>query len=40
LPISRAVVFSIHSYVVRREDLTPEQTVALMEHPLNHTIQA
>lgn len=35
LPDSRAVVFSIHTYLVRREDLTPDQAAALREFPLH-----
>jgi hypothetical protein len=34
---SRAVVFSIHSYVVRKDDLTEDQAAALALHPLSHT---
>ena len=37
LPVTGAVVFSIHTYVVRREDLTPEQAAALEEFPLHDT---
>jgi dimethylamine monooxygenase subunit A len=35
LPQSRAVVFTIHTYVVRRTDLTPDQAAALAAHPLH-----
>ena len=35
LPNTRAVVFAIHTYVVRREDLTPGQEAALQEFPLH-----
>lgn len=35
LPRTGAVVFSIHTYLVRREDLTPEQAAALAEHPIH-----
>ena len=35
LPQSRAVVFSIHTYVVRREDLTADQAIALDAHPIH-----
>ena len=35
LPRTGAVVFSIHTSVVRLEDLTPEQAGALAEHPLH-----
>ena len=35
LPVSRAVVFSIHTYLVRREDLTAAQATALAEHPIH-----
>ncbi len=35
LPHSRAVVFSIHTYLVRRTDLTPDQAVALESFPLH-----
>jgi hypothetical protein len=35
LPVTRAVVFSIHTYLVRREDLTPEQAAALAANPLH-----
>nr|WP_233192743.1 DUF3445 domain-containing protein [Acidimangrovimonas sediminis] len=34
LPKTGAVVFSIHTYVVRVEDLTPEQAQALADHPI------
>lgn len=35
LPVTGAVVFSIHTYVVRLEDLTPDQAAALAEHPIH-----
>ncbi|MES2664705.1 MAG: DUF3445 domain-containing protein [Pseudomonadota bacterium] len=35
LPASRAVVFSIHTYLVRLADLTPDQTAALAEFPIH-----
>jgi hypothetical protein len=35
---SRAVVFSIHSYVVLKDDLTEDQAAALARHPLSHTV--
>lgn len=35
LPESRAVLFSIHTYVVARENLTPEQAAALREFPIH-----
>ncbi len=35
LPVSRAVVFSIHTYLVRMTDLTPDQNIALKEHPIH-----
>lgn len=35
LPVSQAVVFSIHTYLVRIEDLTGEQAAALAEHPIH-----
>ncbi len=35
LPQSRAVVFSIHTYVVARGSLSPEQAQALAEHPIH-----
>jgi hypothetical protein len=34
LPESRAVIFGIHTYIVRRESLTPEQAEALERFPL------
>ncbi len=34
LPVSGAVVFSIHTYLLRQEDLTAEQAGALAEFPL------
>lgn len=34
LPRTRAVVFSIHTQIVRLEDLTPEQAQALADHPI------
>ena len=37
LPLSGAVVFSIHTYVVRLEDLTPDQAAALAEHPIHRS---
>ncbi|MDO9637415.1 MAG: DUF3445 domain-containing protein [Pseudotabrizicola sp.] len=38
LPVSRAVLFSIHTYVVRLEDLTAEQAAALAEHPIHRVL--
>ena len=35
LPQTRAVVFSIHTYLVRRTDLTPDQASALDAFPLH-----
>lgn len=35
LPQTGAVVFSIHTWRVRRADLTPEQAAALAEHPIH-----
>ena len=35
LPRTRAVVFSIHTYLVRRADLTPDQAAALQAFPLH-----
>jgi dimethylamine monooxygenase subunit A len=35
LPISGAVLFSIHTYIVRHADLTPEQAAGLAEHPIH-----
>ena len=35
LPQSRAVVFSIHTYLVRREDLTEAQREALVAYPIH-----
>jgi dimethylamine monooxygenase subunit A len=32
---SRAVVFSIHTYLVRQEDLTADQAAALAEYPIH-----
>lgn len=37
LPRTRAVVFSIHTYVVRISDLTPEQAAALALHPIHRS---
>ncbi|QYK39951.1 MAG: DUF3445 domain-containing protein [Paracoccaceae bacterium] len=37
LPESRAVVFSIHTYVVRAENLTAEQAEALAAHPIHRS---
>lgn len=34
LPGSGAVVFAIHTYLIRVEDLTPDQAQALKEHPI------
>ena len=34
LPETQAVVFSIHTYLVREADLTPEQAVGLLAHPI------
>ncbi|MGL5011180.1 MAG: heme-dependent oxidative N-demethylase subunit alpha family protein [Paracoccaceae bacterium] len=36
LPRSGAVLFSIHTYIIRREDLTPEQAAMLAEHPVHN----
>ncbi|MDR7125109.1 DUF3445 domain-containing protein [Pseudotabrizicola sp. 4114] len=38
LPVSRAVLFSIHTYVVRLEDLSAEQTAALEAHPIHRAL--
>ncbi|NEX44820.1 heme-dependent oxidative N-demethylase family protein [Pseudotabrizicola algicola] len=38
LPVSRAVLFSIHTYVVRREHLTAEQAAALAEFPIHRAL--
>ncbi len=35
LPETRAVVFSIHTYLLRIEDLTPDQAQALRENPIS-----
>lgn len=35
LPHSRAVVFSIHTWCVRSEDLAPDQAAALARHPIH-----
>ncbi|MCU0803182.1 MAG: DUF3445 domain-containing protein [Rhodobacteraceae bacterium] len=35
LPASGAVLFSIHTYVIRHEDLTAEQAAGLAEHPIH-----
>lgn len=35
LPQSGAVIFSIHTYRIARESLTPEQEAALAEHPIH-----
>lgn len=35
LPVTGAVVFSIHTYVVRLEDLTPDQAAALAANPIH-----
>lgn len=37
LPTSGAVVFSIHTYVVRVADLTPDQAAALVAHPIHRS---
>jgi dimethylamine monooxygenase subunit A len=37
LPESRAVVFSIHTYLVRATDLTPDQAEALKAHPIHRS---
>lgn len=37
LPHSGAIVFSIHTYVVRVEDLTAEQAAALAAHPIHRS---
>lgn len=36
LPQTRAVIFTIHTQVVRREDLTAEQALAMEEHSVRH----
>ena len=36
LPMTRAVVFSIHTYLVRESDLTPEQAEGLEAYPITH----
>jgi hypothetical protein len=36
LPLSDAVVFSIHTYLVREEDLTAEQQEGLRAHPITY----
>ncbi|MFC2967881.1 heme-dependent oxidative N-demethylase family protein [Acidimangrovimonas pyrenivorans] len=38
LPESGAVVFSIHTYLLRVEDLSEEQAAALDEHPIEVTV--
>ncbi len=38
LPVSRAVLFSIHTYLVRMGDLTAEQAAALAEHPIHRAL--
>lgn len=38
LPQTRSVLFSIHTYVVARENLTPEQRSALEEFPIHRAI--
>lgn len=35
LPASGAMLFSIHTYLVRQVDLTPEQAAMLAEHPIH-----
>ena len=37
LPVTGAVVFSIHTYLVRVEDLTAEQAAALAAHPIHRS---
>ncbi|HMO72658.1 MAG TPA: DUF3445 domain-containing protein [Paracoccaceae bacterium] len=37
LPRSGAVVFSIHTWLVRTEDLTADQVAALAEHPIHRS---
>lgn len=37
LPQTGAVVFSIHTYVVRLEDLAPDQAAALAAHPIHRS---
>lgn len=37
LPESRAVVFSIHTYLLRETDLTPDQARALSAHPIHRS---
>lgn len=37
LPQTGAVVFSIHTYLLRIEDLTPDQAAALAEHPIHRS---
>ncbi len=36
LPKTDTVVFSVHTYQVRHEDLTPEQASGLLEYPIQH----
>lgn len=36
LPETQAVVFSIHTYLVRQSDLTPEQADGLLAYPITH----
>ena len=38
LPKSKAVLFSIHTYLVRVEDLSAEQAEALAEHPIHRAL--
>ena len=35
LPRTQAVVFSIHTYLIRKENLSPDQAQALVEHPIH-----
>jgi hypothetical protein len=36
LPETGAVVFSIHTYLIHRDALTPDQAAAMAAHPLGH----
>jgi dimethylamine monooxygenase subunit A len=38
LPVSRAVLFSIHTYVVARDNLTADQRAALIEFPIHRAL--
>ncbi|MDE3080454.1 MAG: DUF3445 domain-containing protein [Paracoccaceae bacterium] len=35
LPVTQAVVFSIHTYLIRKESLTPDQAQALVDFPIH-----